>query len=150
MARNPARDRLDAFVGEWTMEASLPAAPPMGVVGRCAFEWALDGQFLVQRSEVPDPDAPDGLAIIGLAADGETYTQHYFDSRGIARVYAMTFRDGVWRLLRNAPDFTPLSFSQRFTGTFGDGGRTIRGRWEKSSDGSSWELDFELTYTRVS
>jgi hypothetical protein len=131
------------------MEASLPAAPPTGVVGRCAFEWALDGQFLVQRSEVPDPDAPDGLAIIGLASDGETYTQHYFDSRGIARVYAMTFRDGVWRLLRNAPDFTPLSFSQRFTGTFGDGGRTIRGRWEKSSDGSSWELDFELTYTRV-
>jgi hypothetical protein len=148
MARNPTLQRLDAFVGEWTMEASFPDAPPTGLVGHCVFEWALDDQFLVQRSKVPHPDAPDGISIIGLAADGETYTQHYFDSRGIARVYAMTFRDGVWSLLRDSPDFTPLSFSQRFTGTFGDAGRTVRGRWEASTDGSTWELDFELTYRK--
>ena len=64
------------------------------------------------RSEVPDvPEAPDGIAIVGVDRDGEAYTQHYFDSRGVARVYAMTFRDGVWTLLRDAPDFTPLACS---------------------------------------
>jgi hypothetical protein len=26
---------------------------------------------------------------------------------------------------------------------------TIVARWEKSRDGSSWELDFELTYTKA-
>jgi hypothetical protein len=44
--------------------------------------------------------------------------QHYFDSRGVARLYEMTFSGGVWNLLRNSSDFTPLEFSQRFSGTF--------------------------------
>ena len=76
------------------------------------------------------------------------YTQHYFDSRGVARVYAMTFSDGVWTLLREAPDFTPLDFSQRFSGRFSADRTTIAGTWEVRTDGSSWEHDFDLTYTR--
>jgi hypothetical protein len=93
--------------------------------------------------------APDGIAIIGVDPDHEAYSQHYFDSRGVARVYAMSLSDGVWKLLRDSPDFSPLNFSQCFTGTFGDDGNTIDGRWETSSDGSSWEHDFDLTYTKV-
>jgi hypothetical protein len=61
----------------------------------------------------------------------------------------MTFQDGVWTLLRGAPDFTPLNFWQRFTGTFSADGDTIDGRWETSKDGSAWELDFGLTYRRI-
>ncbi|MGI8795561.1 MAG: hypothetical protein ACR2IR_03060, partial [Acidimicrobiia bacterium] len=57
-------------------------------------------QFLVERWEVPHPDAPDGIAIIGVDQSGENYLQHYFDSRGVARVYEMSFRDGVWELWR--------------------------------------------------
>jgi hypothetical protein len=148
-ARNAARARLDAFIGEWSIEAAFPLAPPTGVVGRAVFEWTLGGQFLVQRSEVPHPDAPDSVAIVGLEPDSEAYSQHYFDSRGVVRVYAMTFSDGVWKLLRDSPDFSPLAFSQRFTGTFSDDGNTIDGRWESSRDGSSWEHDFDLTYTKV-
>ena len=74
----------------------------------------------------------------------------YFDSRGIARVYAMDFRDGVWTLLRKTPDFTPLEFAQRFIGTFSADGRRIDGRWEQSKDGSDWALDFHLSHTRPS
>jgi hypothetical protein len=110
----------------------------------------LGGQFLMERSEVPDvPEAPDGIAIIGMDRDGEAYTQHYFDSRGVARLYAMTFRDGVWTLVRDAPDFTPLDFWQKFTGEFSVDGGAISGRWETSQDGSTWELDFDLTYRKV-
>jgi hypothetical protein len=61
----------------------------------------------------------------------------------------MTFRDGVWTLLRDAPDFTPLNFWQRFTGELSADGGTIRGRWETSQDGSTWEHDFDLTYRKV-
>jgi hypothetical protein len=39
--------------------------------------------------------------------------------------------------------------SSGFTGTFGDDGDSIAGRWEKSPDGSNWETDFEVTYARV-
>jgi hypothetical protein len=28
-------------------------------------------------------------------------------------------------------------------------GKTIAGRWEKAEDGSNWETDFDLTYTKA-
>jgi hypothetical protein len=108
----------------------------------------LDGQFVVQRTEIPDPNAPDGLCIVAYNPTTATYTQHYFDSRGVARLYAMTFRDGIWTLLRESPDFTPLDFSQRFTGRFSADGNTIAGTWE-IDNGSGWKKDFDLIYSRV-
>jgi hypothetical protein len=140
---------LEPLVGEWSVQALFPGAPPSDLRGRTVFEWMTGGNFLVQRWEVPIDEAPDGLAVIGPDQDNNGYLQHYFDSRGVARVYAMSFDDGVWKLSRTTADFSPLDFSQRFTGTFGDDGRTIRGVWELCHDGSIWELDFDLVYTRV-
>ena len=48
-----------------------------------------------------------------------------------------------------AEDFSPLDFSQRFTGTFSEDGKTIEGRWEISHDGETWETDFDMTYTKI-
>jgi hypothetical protein len=73
----------------------------------------------------------------------------YFDARGVARVYEMTFVDSVWQLWRTWADFSPLAFSQRFTGTFSDDGTTIAGCWETSNDGSNWAHDFALLYVKV-
>jgi hypothetical protein len=87
---------------------------------------------------------PDGIAIIGFDADKTALLQHYFDPRGTARVYRMTFADKVWTLYASA---AVPEFSQRFTGTLEDD--TIVGRWETSSDGTNWNLDFDLIYTRV-
>jgi hypothetical protein len=61
----------------------------------------------------------------------------------------MTFLDGVWTLPRTTPDFSPLDFAQRYIGEFTDGGDAIRGAWEWSKDGSTREVDFNLTYTRI-
>ena len=107
---------------------------------------AAGKRFLVQRWEVDHPDAADGIAIIGFDPGAASLLQHYVDSRGVEHVYAMTFADSVWTLERyaRAPDF-----SQRFVGTFTDDDRTIDGRWETSGDGSSWNPDFNLIYTRV-
>ena len=137
---------LDVFVGEWNMGASLAPSTADAPHARTMFEWLPGKRFLIQRWEVDYPDAPDGIAIIGFDADAASLLQHYFDSRGVQRVYAMTFADRVWTLERfaRAPDF-----SQRFVGTFIDDDHTINGRWEISSDGSNWNPDFSLTYTRV-
>lgn len=144
--RTAALQRLEPFVGEWIVRAGFD--PTLEV--RTVFEWTLGGQFLVQRTEIPHADAPDTMMVVGPDEEGDGYTQHYFDSRGVARLYAMTFRDGVWTLRRERPDFTPLGFAQRFTGRFGHDGRTIHGPWETSHDGgATWEPDFELTYTKV-
>jgi hypothetical protein len=136
-------ERLEPFVGEWRVEAAFPGAAP----GRTVFEWALGGAFLVQRSDAPDP-VPDSLSVFGPAA-GDGYVQHYFDSRGIARIYQMSFEDGVWKLWRDTADFSPLPFRQRFEGQFTDDGNRIEGRWERTQEDGSWIVDFELTFTRV-
>jgi hypothetical protein len=145
-AASTAMGRLEPFIGEWVMEADLPSGPAAGT-GRAIFEWALEGQFLIGRTVVPG--APDSIAIVGLDSAGQSYIQHYFDSRGVTRVYAMDLTDGVWTLLRDSPDFTPLEFSQRFTGTFSADGRRIDGRWESAQHGSAWELDFHLSYVKA-
>jgi len=89
------------------------------------------------------------LAVIGFHPDRGSYLQHYFDSRGVARVYEMGFADGVWTLSRSEPDFSPLDFRQRWTGTFSPDGNTIAGRWEICHDGVTWEHDFDLRYERI-
>jgi hypothetical protein len=154
--RADALARLDVFVGEWVMEARFPGDQPTpssaagdGAQVRSRFEWALDRQFLLQRTEIPIPEAPDSLTIVSVDPQTGAYTQHYFDSRGVARLYAMTLAGGVWTLTRESPDFTPLDFRQRFTGTFSEDGNTISGAWEKCLSGSDWEHDFALTYRRA-
>ena len=94
--RADALTRLDVFVGEWVVEVRFPGdgdAP----VARSTFEWALDRQFLIQRTEVPVPEAPDGLMIVSADPETGAYTQHYYDSRGVVRLYAMSLADGCGR-----------------------------------------------------
>jgi len=136
-----AMEHLAPFVGEWRIEA-------FGGTGRSVFEWTLDGQFLVQRTEVDHPDAPNSMSIVAPRPGGDGYMQHYFDSRGVVRLYSMSFVDGVWMLVRESADFSPLDFGQRYTGIFSGDGRTIRGAWE-IAHGATWEKDFDLTYVRI-
>jgi hypothetical protein len=140
---------LEPLVGEWRLLAAFDDAPPADIGARVSFEWLPGGRFLVQRWEVPVPDAPDGIAVIGSDPESEgRYLQHYFDSRGVARVYKMSFEDRVWKLWRDEPDLSPLDFSQRFEGTVSDDGKSIGGTWEISHDGETWERDFDLTYVK--
>jgi hypothetical protein len=153
MATTSSRESLETlkpFVGEWKMTAAFGDEAPADIGARVTFEWLPGERFLVERWEVPIPEAPDGIAIIGADPESEgNYLQHYFDSRGIARVYKMSIEDGIWKLWRAGPDFSPLDFSQRFAGTFGDDDRTITGTWEISRDGETWERDFDLVYTKA-
>jgi hypothetical protein len=158
--RADALARLDVFVGEWVIEALFPGDQPATEQvprGRSRFEWDLDRQFLLQRTEIPVPEAPDSLTIVSADLETGAYTQHYYDSRGVARLYAMTLTDGVWTLTRESPDFTPLDFAQRFSGTFSPDGNAISGAWESRPDGNRdshchwqhWQHDFALTYRRT-
>jgi hypothetical protein len=142
---------LEAFLGEWTMRPEADWVPDDAPDARITWEWMAGERFLVQRWEIPDvPVAPDGLAVLGWDEGRDTYLQHYFDSRGVARVYEMGLSDGVWTLERTRPDFSALDFWQRFRGEFSDDGSTISGAWEMSTDeGRTWELDFHLKYERV-
>ena len=139
-----ARERLEALVGAWTLEAGPPSGPPWPGGGRVTFEW-LDGvPLLIGRTRIELPEAPDSISVIGCDGLNDTYYQLYTDERDVQRVYEMSLREGVWKLWRDGDPF-----SQRFTGSFSDDGKTITGRWEIAEDGKTWRTDFDLTYTKV-
>ena len=50
----------------------------------------------------------------------------------------------TWKWWRDSPDF-----SQRFTCTITDDGRTMIGEGEMSRNGAPWEKDLALTYTKL-
>ena len=139
-----ARERLEALVGAWTLEAGPPGGPPWPGGGRVTFEW-LDGvPLLIGRTQIELPEAPDSIAVIGCDGLNDTYYQLYTDERDVQRVYEMSLREGVWKLWRDGDPF-----SQRFTGSFSEDGKTITGRWEIAEDGKTWRTDFDLTYAKV-
>lgn len=132
------------LIGAWSLEIAVPDVPP----GRVTFEWALDQRYVIERSDIPQPEFPDSISFISVDSTGEAFTQHYFDSRGVVRVYKMTFDGRKWTLLRDEPDFTTLKFSQRYEGELSADGRRIEGAWETSEDGQSWKVDFGIDYVR--
>ena len=144
---DPLKD-LGAFVGEWNVAGAMTLDEPMEISGWTGFEWLAGGGFLVQRSTTEREEFPNTLAVFGPADGGEGYLMHYFDSRGVSRIYKMSLDGRSWTLDRE-PSGPRSDFWQRWIGEFSEDGTTIQGRWETSDDGSAWELDFHLTYTRI-
>lgn len=149
---------LNRLLGTWTIEATHPAYPGVAVRGSAIIEWLEGERFLIHRARSDHPDFPDSISIIGFterdridnspgtdpaAAEKPQLRMHYFDSRGVFRVYEVSVDDESWRLWRNAP-----GFSQRFIGKFGDGGATIAGHWQLCQDDAHWHDDLEITYRR--
>lgn len=141
---NPVLKPLSVLIGEWDTVGAHPLIPDTTLHGRTSFEWLEGGAFLIMHSEIDEPGIPTGIAIFGSDDASEAYFMLYFDERGVSRKYSATLDNNVFKWWRDAP-----GFSQRFTGTIVDGGNTMIGKGELSKDGSSWEKDLELTYTRV-
>src|SRR5579875_2222106 len=136
------------LIGRWATHGAHPLLPGADIRGHTTFEWLAGRQFLIQRSHYDHPDIPDAIAIIGVTGEqaaGEHLTMHYFDRRGVYRVYAVSLDDGRWRFWREDPGFW-----QRFTGVFSADGDTITGQGEMRRDGAGWEPDLALTYRRTS
>jgi hypothetical protein len=144
MSEESKLQRWDRLIGRWETEGVHPMLPGEAIRGISTFEW-LDGQrFVIWRSHCDHPEIPDAITIIGVT-NGQL-SMHYFDSRGVHRVYAASLDQAAWRFWRDAqaPDL-----SQRFSGTFSEDGDTITGRGELSKDGTTWEGDLDLNYQRV-
>ena len=144
---NPALDGLTPLIGEWNIEItnmSFDPNPSAVVRGRASFDWLEGGAFIIQHAQMDHAAFPRSIEVIGPDDEAETYRMLYYDDRGVSRIYRMTFSGGIWTIWRDFP-----GFHQRFHGTFGEDGKVISAYWEKSTDGSNWEHDFALTYTKV-
>lgn len=96
------------------------------------------------HAEVDNENVPTGVAIFGSDDSKGEYFMLYFDERKVSRKCDVAFEEGVLKWWRNAP-----GFSQRYTFTFVNNGDTIITKGELSKDGTTWEKDLDLTYTRV-
>ena len=147
---------LERWLGHWTTEMTHPALPGVVVHGSASVEWLEGERFLIQRARTDHPDFPDSLAIIGftdsdrvdkgsreLQGDQTELTMHYFDSRGVFRVYDAAVEQEAITFSRLSP-----GFSQRFKGTFAEDGHTLNGLWQMRQDDEDWSDDLKITYKR--
>jgi hypothetical protein len=142
-------EALERLVGSWTTEATHPALPGVVVKGTAVVEWLEGKRFLIIRSSNDHPEFPDAIAILGVmehdraegASEPGAMRMHYYDSRGVFRVYETSIDASAWRWWREAP-----GFSQRFVGTFVDG--AIDGRSQLCEDDVNWRDDLAITYRR--
>ena len=128
---------LDRLLGTWniTMNHSALSEP---VSGRQRYERVLNGAFVMLHWTYAHPDFPDAIAML----DERTY--HYFDVRGVTRVFDLEIDDSGWAMIRRDEDFW-----QRSSGTF-RGTDTIDSTGENSFDaGCSWQHDFSMSSARV-
>ena len=143
---------LEPLIGRWHGEGDLPMDPPMQVSVDSTIERM--GEFIVMRTVGEPAEMPATLAVIGGAPDGEPQPMHYFDSRGVQRLFLTTLVGSTWTIWRapgedwNGPDGP--GFNQRFIGELSADSQAIEGRWERGlgDAGDEWELDFPLRYVR--
>ncbi len=141
---NPALEPIRMLIGNWNTTGTHGLVPDTILHGRTSFEWLEGGAFLMMRSELDDPRFPSAIAIFGSDESEAGYHMLTFDERGVSRKYEVSLHGNIWKWWRNAPEFL-----QRYEGTIVDDGNTIITKGELSKDGSSWEKDLDLTYTRA-
>ena len=144
---------FEPLIGEWRGEGEIPIEPPMKVSVKATVERL--GAFIVFRPVTEVGDVPGSVSIIGGALDGEPQPMHYFDERGVKRLFLTALEGPTWKIWLapgedwNGPDGP--GFNQRFIGEISADGRSIKGRWERGlgDAGDQWETDFPLDYVRT-
>src|SRR5437870_7912718 len=108
MTTDPTLEPLNRLVGSWTTDATHPAYPGGVVHGSVVIEWLEGERFLIHRARTDHPDFPDSVSIIGFTerdrvdnrpdsdpavASESPMSMHYFDSRGVFRVFDVSIDD---------------------------------------------------------
>jgi hypothetical protein len=128
---------LDRLLGTWelTMRHHAMSDP---VSGRQHYERVLDGAYVRLDWSYDHPDFPDAVAMLSEDA------MHYFDVRGVTRVFDLEITDDGWTMVRLDPEF-----AQRYTTRFvGPDAMESEGEFS-TDDGTTWEHDFSMSYARV-
>ena len=134
--------QFNVLIGKWDMVGTHPGLPAP-VLGHSSFEWLVEDALLIWHFDWEPALPPNAVSVIGHDDSLETCTMLYSDERGVSRIYQMSLEGGIWKIWRESSEF-----SQRSTGTFSDDKNTISVHGEMSRDGSNWEQDLNVTYTR--
>ena len=142
---------MDQLIGEWDVAGEMDIdGEKVKVTGHTTIERL--GEFVVLRATVQPKEFPDSISIIGVGKPGEPAPMHYFDERGVQRIYLSVIDGGRWLIWRGDESWRESpGFNQRYVGQISVDGSKITGAWERGlgEAGDEWERDFRLDYLRV-
>jgi hypothetical protein len=142
---------MDQLFGEWDAAGEMDIdGRTIKITGHATIEPL--GEFVVLRSTVQPREFPDSVSIIGGGQEGEPAPMHYFDERGVRRIYLSSVGDGRWAIWRGDDSWRESpGHNQRYVGEISSDGSRITGAWERGlgDAGDQWEVDFTLDYERV-
>ena len=128
---------LNRLLGTWDVTMRHVAMPDP-TAGRHHYERVLQGAFVMLQATYDHPELPDATALLSESA------LHYFDVRGVTRVFELEVDDAGWTMIRRDSDFW-----QRSSATF-RGADEMHGPGANSHDGGvTWEHDYDMSYVRV-
>ena len=140
---NSSLKPLEILIGNWKTVGTHPFLPNAELHGSVTFEWLEGGAFLKMSFTINHPEIPDGLALFGSDDGSGQIFMLYFDERGVSRKYDCSVEGNQCKWWRDDP-----KFSQRFTVVIEDNGNKMVGKGEMRREGSGWEEDLGLTYSR--
>lgn len=147
MKKNNSLNKLRFLIGNWKIKiynTSFLKPPSETIEGKASFEWIDNQTFIIMRSETTKGGPPTSVSIMNLDDTNVQGVMSYYDSRGVSRIYNMSFADNIWKLWREAP-----GFNQKFEGVMGNDGKIIDACWYKMEDGKTWMRDFDIKYEKI-
>jgi hypothetical protein len=87
----------EALTGDWHGEGEFP--DPLTKMSAEATIVPM-GELILFRSVAEPAELPDSVSIIGGAPEGEPQPMHYFDARGVKRLFLTAIEGSTWRIWR--------------------------------------------------
>jgi hypothetical protein len=142
--KNKALALLEPLIGEWefTMyNCWFLESMDTEVKGYTTIERLHDSLLIIRNSDAGKK--PDDIWVIGYSDPQEKYQLLYYDQRGVARIFNLTFDGKKMIFWREDKDFY-----QRVTLEINSDG--LHSVAEASEDkGKTWRKDLEMAYTKV-
>ena len=149
MKKNNALNDLEFLIGNWKTKiynASFLASPSEYIEGKALFEWFEDETFIIMRSEATEKGPPRMVSMINQDDINGQGVMIYYDSRGVSRIYKMSFANNIWKLWRDAP---APGFNQKFEGVVSSNRNIIEASWYIMEDDKTWMHDFSIKYEKA-
>jgi uncharacterized protein DUF1579 len=148
----PEYRRLDAFLGNWSLEGQQyegPFGPDAKIVAVESYEWLAGGFFLVHRlgGKLDDTEIAC-MEIIGFDESSKNYPRYTFYSNGKTNVWQSLETDAAWTIIGDSVmGDKPLKV--RCAIVFSESGKEMSSKWEYSSDGSDWKTFWDVKATKA-
>ncbi|HVY19622.1 MAG TPA: hypothetical protein VHA70_06030 [Bauldia sp.] len=132
------------LIGDWATESTHRLLPGTKLVGHVTFGWISGERFVIWKADNDDPRIPSSLSVVGIMEGDEHLSQQYFDSRGVHRIYRVTFDGTTLVTERKAP-----GFNQRLHALLSHDGSMLAGVSQLDANGSGYVDDLSFTYRRL-